>query len=76
MALHYAFTNVNGNVVGNIMDINLTNIPPLGEWVAGFYEPTGVAVLKPQFTQTLANTVRSKWCNKVLANHFGHCCAL
>lgn len=48
----YAFTDVNGNLVGNFMDINLTNITPVGEWVADFYEATGAAVLKPGYTQT------------------------
>jgi hypothetical protein len=48
----YAFTDVNGIVVGNFMDVNLTNINPVGEWVADFYEATGTAVLKPGYTQT------------------------
>jgi hypothetical protein len=48
----YAFTDVNGNMVGNFMDINLTNITPVGEWTADFYEATGSTVLGAGFTQT------------------------
>jgi hypothetical protein len=48
----YAFTDVNGNMVGNYMDINLTNIIPVGNWVADFYEATGSTVLQAGFTQT------------------------
>lgn len=48
----YAFTDVNGNMVGNFMDINLTNITPVGEWVADFYEATGSTILQAGFTQT------------------------
>jgi hypothetical protein len=48
----YAFTDINGNMVGNFMDVNLTNISPVGEWVADFYEATGATPLQSGFTQT------------------------
>jgi hypothetical protein len=51
----YAFTDVNGNMVGNYMDINLTNITPVGQWVADFYEATGPTTLGSGFTQTQRN---------------------
>ena len=51
----YAFTDINGNMVGNFMDINLTNITPVGQWVADFYEATGSTILQPGFTQTQRN---------------------
>jgi len=34
----YEFTDINGNRVGNYVDISLTNIPPVGNWTADFYE--------------------------------------
>lgn len=49
---YYAFTDINGNVVGNQVAIDLTNIPAVGQWVADFYEATGATILQPGFTQT------------------------
>lgn len=49
---YYAFTDINGNIVGNQVAIDLTNIPPVGQWVADFYEATGSTILQPGFTQT------------------------
>lgn len=34
----YEFTDINGNRVGNAVDIVLTNINPVGNWTADFYE--------------------------------------
>jgi hypothetical protein len=34
----YEFTDINGNRVGNYVDINLTAIPSVGNWMADFYE--------------------------------------
>jgi Secretion system C-terminal sorting domain len=34
----YAFTDVNGIIIGNYVDIKLTNIPSVGNWTADFYE--------------------------------------
>src|SRR5664279_3335344 len=34
----YEFTDINGSIVGNYVDINLTNIPSVGNWTADFYE--------------------------------------
>lgn len=34
----YEFTDINGNRVGNYVDIVLTNIAPVGNWTADFYE--------------------------------------
>lgn len=43
----YEFTDVNGNRIGNSVDIVLNNIPSVGNWVADFYEasqnPMGLA---------------------------------
>jgi hypothetical protein len=48
----YEFTDVNGNKVGNSLDVLLTNITPVGNWVADFFEATGSTVLGSGFTQT------------------------
>ncbi|MBA4168198.1 MAG: hypothetical protein H0X41_11780, partial [Chitinophagaceae bacterium] len=37
----YEFTDINGNRVGNSLDVVLTNISPVGNWVADFFEATG-----------------------------------
>ncbi|MHA4844481.1 T9SS type A sorting domain-containing protein [Flavitalea antarctica] len=34
----YEFTDINGNRIGNHVDIILSNIPAVGTWVADFYE--------------------------------------
>ncbi|MBL7699081.1 MAG: T9SS type A sorting domain-containing protein [Chitinophagaceae bacterium] len=49
---YYAFTDVNGNMIGNQVDVTLVNITPVGQWVADFYEATGGTILQPGFTQT------------------------
>jgi hypothetical protein len=49
---HYAFTDINGNMVGNQVDVTLVNITPVGQWVADFYEATGATILQPGYTQT------------------------
>lgn len=51
----YEFTDINGNRVGNALNIVLTNITPVGVWVADFYEATGGTILQPGFTQTTRN---------------------
>ncbi|MEP7257894.1 MAG: T9SS type A sorting domain-containing protein [Flavitalea sp.] len=48
----YAFTDINGARVGNYLDINLTNITPVGNWTADFYEATGSTILSSSFTKT------------------------
>ena len=48
----YAFTDVGGNVVGTSINVNLSSITPVGEWVADFYEATGAAGLKAGYVQT------------------------
>jgi Secretion system C-terminal sorting domain len=48
----YEFTDINGNRVGNYVDIVLTSITPVGKWVADFYEATGSAILSSGYTQT------------------------
>ncbi|MEO8583801.1 MAG: T9SS type A sorting domain-containing protein [Flavitalea sp.] len=48
----YEFTDINGNRVGNYLDVVLTNITPIGNWVADFYESTGTSILTSGFTQT------------------------
>src|SRR5205814_678278 len=48
----YEFTDVNGNRVGNSLNVVLTNITPVGNWVADFFEATGSQVLTSGFTQT------------------------
>ena len=41
----YEFTDINGVRVGNSLNIVLTNISPIGTWVADFYEATGSTIL-------------------------------
>lgn len=48
----YEFTDINGQRVGNYVDIVLTNITPVGNWTADFYEATGSTILSSSFTQT------------------------
>jgi hypothetical protein len=48
----YEFTDVNGTRVGNYKDILLTNITPIGNWMADFYEATGSTILGSGFTNT------------------------
>jgi hypothetical protein len=49
----YEFTDINGNRVGNYVDILLTNIPPVGNWTADFYEAsTSPMTLSGGFTKT------------------------
>jgi len=51
----YCFTDINGNMVGNYVDINLTNISSVGTWTADFYEATGSTILAPGYTATQRN---------------------
>jgi Secretion system C-terminal sorting domain len=49
----YEFTDINGAIVGNYVDIILTNIPPVGNWTADFYEAsTNPMTLAGGFTKT------------------------
>lgn len=48
----YEFTDINGARIGNAMHISLSNISPVGDWVADFYEATGSTVLQAGFTET------------------------
>jgi len=49
----YQFTDINGNRVGNAVDIVLSNIPSVGTWVADFYDPNASPMtLAPGFTKT------------------------
>jgi hypothetical protein len=49
----YEFTDILGNVVGNYVDIMLTNIPPVGNWTADFYEASqNPMTLAAGFTRT------------------------
>jgi hypothetical protein len=47
----YEFTDINGNRVGNSLNVVLTNITPVGGWVADFYEAT-TDNLTSGYTQT------------------------
>jgi hypothetical protein len=47
----YEFTDVNGNRVGNSLNVVLTNITPVGGWMADFYEATADN-LAAGYTQT------------------------
>lgn len=51
----YCFTDINGNMVGNYVDINLTNISSVGTWTADFYEATGSTILTSGYTATQRN---------------------
>ncbi|HEY1201435.1 MAG TPA: T9SS type A sorting domain-containing protein [Niastella sp.] len=49
----YEFLDVNGNRVGNKLDVDLSNMPVLGNWTADFYEAnTNPMVLQSGFTNT------------------------
>jgi hypothetical protein len=49
----YAFTDANGDIIGNTMDIRFTNIAPVGTWTADFYEASvNPRTLTPGFTNT------------------------
>ncbi len=48
----YAFTDVNGNVVGISINVNLSSITPVGSWVGDFYDATGSPGLKPGYVQS------------------------
>jgi Secretion system C-terminal sorting domain len=49
----YEFTDINGTRVGNYVDILLTNIPPVGNWTADFYEASkNPMTLAGGFTKT------------------------
>lgn len=48
----YEFTDINGNRVGNSLSVVLSNITPVGNWMADFFEATGSQVLGSGFTQT------------------------
>lgn len=49
----YEFTDINGNRVGNYVDIVLSNISPVGNWTADFYEAsTNPMQLSGGFTKT------------------------
>lgn len=49
----YEFTDINGNRIGNYVDINLNNIPAVGNWMADFYDAnTTPAKLTPGYTNT------------------------
>ena len=48
----YAFTDVSGNVIGSSLNVNLSSITPVGEWVADFYEATGSTPLKAGYVHT------------------------
>lgn len=47
----YEFTDINGNRIGNSLNVVLTNITPVGGWVADFYEASADN-LQAGFTQT------------------------
>lgn len=49
----YEFTDVNGNRVGNKVDVSLSALSPLGNWTADFYDAsTNPMFLSSGFTQT------------------------
>lgn len=49
----YEFTDINGNRVGNSVDIVLNTLPVVGNWTADFYEAsTNPVTLQAGFTQT------------------------
>ncbi|MET0241935.1 MAG: hypothetical protein ABW174_00620, partial [Flavitalea sp.] len=49
----YEFADINGNRVGNPIDIRLNNIPSVGNWVADFYEASQNPMsLSTGFTKT------------------------
>lgn len=49
----YEFADINGNRVGNAVNINLHNLPVLGNWMADFYEASAhPMILQSGFTHT------------------------
>lgn len=49
----YEFLDVNGNRVGNKLDLDLSSLPALGNWTADFYEAnTNPMTLQSGFTNT------------------------
>ena len=49
----YEFTDIAGNRIGNYVDINLSNIPSVGNWTADFYEASrNPMTLSGGFTKT------------------------
>ena len=49
----YEFTDINGNRVGNYVDIQLNNIAPVGNWTADFYDASKTPMtLSGGFTKT------------------------
>ncbi|MBX0289863.1 T9SS type A sorting domain-containing protein [Hymenobacter sp. HSC-4F20] len=49
----YQFTDAQDNVIGNTVTVVFTDIPPVGEWVADFYEASQDPMkLESGFTQT------------------------
>ncbi|MBB4602148.1 hypothetical protein HNQ93_002283 [Hymenobacter luteus] len=49
----YQFTDENDNVIGNTVTVVFTSIPPVGDWVADFYEASQTPMrLEAGFTQT------------------------
>lgn len=49
----YEFLDINGNRVGNKLDLDLSSLPALGNWTADFYEAnTNPMVLQSGFTNT------------------------
>lgn len=49
----YEFTDINGNRIGNYVDIVLSNIPTVGNWTADFYEASANPMqLSGGFTKT------------------------
>lgn len=49
----YQFTDAQDNVIGNTVTVVFTDIPPVGEWVADFYEASQNPMkLESGFTQT------------------------
>lgn len=47
----YSFTDVNGNTIGHTVDIQLNNLPVVGNWTADFYDAT-TSVLTSGYTRT------------------------
>ena len=49
----YAFADINGNTIGNSVDIVLNNLPVVGNWTADFYEASSNSMqLAAGFTNT------------------------
>jgi hypothetical protein len=47
----YSFTDINGNTIGHTVDIQLNNLPVVGNWTADFYDAT-TSVLTSGYTRT------------------------